>query len=136
MFKYPTGRLSFFFAQMVKNGHYDKGKMLILSNQFWPILTPHVLKIENFGPNLSLRAEKLATTIFVWEIRKKLVPSRSANPQNSNSGGFCCLLKTKYWLHFITSPVKRVINVKEMPWSVFLGDLVPVRKSKNRIFYV
>ena len=42
--------------------------------QFWPILTPLVLKIENFSQNWSSRAGKLATCLFLYGESEKIGP--------------------------------------------------------------
>ncbi len=81
-----------FHANRMKFGTWGTKRFL---RQFWPILTPLVLKVENFGQNWCSRAEKLA--YFCMGNPKKLVPRRSADPPDSSSGGFCwhCLLRWK-----------------------------------------
>ena len=48
--------------------------------QFWPILTPLVLKVENFGQNWSSRAEKLATSLFLYGESEKIGPEAICRP--------------------------------------------------------
>ncbi len=58
-----------FHANRMKFGTWGTKRFF---RQFWPILTPLVLKVENFGQNKSSRAEKLATNLFLHGESEKI----------------------------------------------------------------
>ena len=75
-----------FHANRMKFGIWGTKRFL---RQFWTILTPLVLKVENFGQNKSSRAEKLATSLFLYGESEKIGPETICRPPDSSSGGFC-----------------------------------------------
>ena len=73
--------------------------------QFWPILTPLVLKVENFGQNWSSRAEKLATSLFLYGESEKNGPETICRPPRFQLGRFLLTLSLKN-LFFLSFEIK------------------------------
>ena len=78
-----------FHANRMKFGTWGTKRFL---RQFWPILTPLVLKVENFGQNKSSRAEKLATTLFLYGESEKIGPETICRPPRFQLGRFLLTL--------------------------------------------
>ena len=76
--------------------------------QFWPILTPLVLKVKNFAQNKSSRAEKLATSLFLYEESEKIGPETICQPPIFQLGRFLLTLSLK----LISSEILSVITYK------------------------
>jgi hypothetical protein len=69
-----------------------KGKIIFLGHflSFWGSST---YESKYFDPDMSVWAENLPGTLFLYEESEKKVPSRSVDPPDSNMGGFY-----RYWL--------------------------------------
>jgi hypothetical protein len=93
-------------------------------------LTPLVLKIENFGQNRSSRAEKLATSLFLYEESEKIGPETICRAPRFQLGRFLLTLSLNRFLDKIDLN-RSESNFKGLKLTLKFLEILKIANFKN-----